>query len=154
MPSAASAHGRTDGRTDGPRTFLGRRPMQLRSSLIPPDKMSAALAPLAGPSRTTCRSLSSIAASSISRLPSAPLRRPRHLHTFPPLASHENPLGLPRNTDRLPPKMPQRSRGGPPAKRPVPNVKHVLAVSSCKGGVGKSTVAGESRRHPITKSRC
>lgn len=37
--------------------------------------------------------------------------------------------------------MPQRSRGGPPAKRSLPSVRRVLAVSSCKGGVGKSTVA-------------
>src|ERR1700675_1186126 len=31
--------------------------------------------------------------------------------------------------------------GGPPAKIALPGVKHVLAVASGKGGVGKSTVA-------------
>ena len=33
-------------------------------------------------------------------------------------------------------------RGGPIEKRPVPNVKRVVAVASGKGGVGKSTIAG------------
>jgi ATP-binding protein involved in chromosome partitioning len=36
--------------------------------------------------------------------------------------------------------MPRLKRGLPP-KRPIPNVKHVLLVSSAKGGVGKSTLA-------------
>lgn len=30
-------------------------------------------------------------------------------------------------------------------KRQIPNVKHVVAVASGKGGVGKSTVAGKRR---------
>jgi hypothetical protein len=33
-------------------------------------------------------------------------------------------------------------RGGPPKKQKVPGVKHVIAVTSGKGGVGKSTIAG------------
>jgi ATP-binding protein involved in chromosome partitioning len=33
-------------------------------------------------------------------------------------------------------------RGGPPKKTKIPGVKHVVAVASGKGGVGKSTVAG------------
>ena len=37
--------------------------------------------------------------------------------------------------------MPRKS--GPIQKRPIPNVKKVLAVASGKGGVGKSTVAGK-----------
>ncbi|KAN0064352.1 hypothetical protein ACQY0O_002547 [Thecaphora frezii] len=57
------------------------------------------------------------------------------------VASHENPLGLPRNNDRRPPQMPRRSRGGVPEKRSIPYVKKVLAVSSGKGGVGKSTIS-------------
>lgn len=32
-------------------------------------------------------------------------------------------------------------RGGPPRKRKIPGVKHVVVVSSGKGGVGKSTIA-------------
>ncbi|KAG8986339.1 hypothetical protein FRB95_005354 [Tulasnella sp. JGI-2019a] len=32
-------------------------------------------------------------------------------------------------------------RGGLPSKRPIPNVKRVVAVASGKGGVGKSTIA-------------
>ena len=32
-------------------------------------------------------------------------------------------------------------RGGPPVKRKIPGVKHVVVVSSGKGGVGKSTIA-------------
>lgn len=48
--------------------------------------------------------------------------------------------GLPRNNQRIPPTMPRRG-SGVPSKRPIPNVKKVIAVSSGKGGVGKSTVA-------------
>lgn len=53
---------------------------------------------------------------------------------------HENPLGLPKNTSRPAPTLPRK--GGPPAKRPIANVRKVVAVASGKGGVGKSTVAG------------
>ncbi|KAJ4490516.1 P-loop containing nucleoside triphosphate hydrolase protein [Lentinula aciculospora] len=57
--------------------------------------------------------------------------------------SHENPLGLPSNNTRIPPQVPRRGpiTGGLPSKRRIPNVKHVVLVSSCKGGVGKSTFA-------------
>lgn len=48
-----------------------------------------------------------------------------------------------------PPKEPLRGmsgpgiqpHGGPIAKTPIPNVRHIVAVASGKGGVGKSTVA-------------
>jgi len=33
--------------------------------------------------------------------------------------------------------------GGPPKKSKIPGVKKVVVVASGKGGVGKSTVAGE-----------
>ena len=58
----------------------------------------------------------------------------------PARRAHENPLGLPRNNERFPPLMPRRG-SGPQPKRPIPNVKRVIAVASGKGGVGKSTVA-------------
>ncbi|KAK7975623.1 glycoside hydrolase family 30 protein [Apiospora arundinis] len=48
---------------------------------------------------------------------------------------HENPLGLPR-TGTIP-----RMQRGLPERRPIKDVKKVVAVSSAKGGVGKSTVA-------------
>ncbi|KAJ5223875.1 hypothetical protein N7468_008417 [Penicillium chermesinum] len=51
--------------------------------------------------------------------------------------SHDNPLGLPRSG--TPPTF--RSRKGLPEKRKIRDVKKVIAVSSAKGGVGKSTVA-------------
>ncbi|EXJ91291.1 hypothetical protein A1O1_04401 [Capronia coronata CBS 617.96] len=65
--------------------------------------------------------------------------------------SHENPLGLPRSSasSRLtkspssttpPPQLPRLQRGLPP-KRRIPHVSHTIAVSSAKGGVGKSTLA-------------
>ena len=49
---------------------------------------------------------------------------------------HENPLGLPR-TGSIP-----RMQRGLPEKRKIRDVAKVVAVSSAKGGVGKSTVAG------------
>ncbi|ORY62597.1 P-loop containing nucleoside triphosphate hydrolase protein [Pseudomassariella vexata] len=54
--------------------------------------------------------------------------------TFSPLY-HENPLGLPR-TGTIP-----RMQRGLPERRPIKDVRKVIAVSSAKGGVGKSTVA-------------
>ncbi|KAF8623760.1 hypothetical protein AX15_006202 [Amanita polypyramis BW_CC] len=53
-------------------------------------------------------------------------------------ARHENPLGLPRKQEP-PPLIPRR--GGQIRKRPIGNVKKIIAVSSGKGGVGKSTIA-------------
>ncbi|KAH8711907.1 cytosolic Fe-S cluster assembling factor NBP35 [Phaeosphaeriaceae sp. PMI808] len=51
---------------------------------------------------------------------------------------HENPLGLPRSG--APPQIPRMQRGLPQKKK-IPNVNKVIAVSSAKGGVGKSTIA-------------
>ncbi|OJJ43964.1 hypothetical protein ASPZODRAFT_18741 [Penicilliopsis zonata CBS 506.65] len=50
---------------------------------------------------------------------------------------HDNPLGLPRSG--TPPSFPRRR--GLPEKRKIRDVNKVIAVSSAKGGVGKSTVA-------------
>ncbi|KFA54812.1 hypothetical protein S40293_00715 [Stachybotrys chartarum IBT 40293] len=47
---------------------------------------------------------------------------------------HENPLGLPKSG--TPPNWPRR-----PQRRKITGVDKVIAVSSAKGGVGKSTVA-------------
>ena len=44
-------------------------------------------------------------------------------------------------------------RGGPIQKRSLPHVKKVLAVASGKGGVGKSTVAGQFCHAPFTFTR-
>ncbi|KAK3994573.1 iron-sulfur protein [Cladorrhinum sp. PSN332] len=59
----------------------------------------------------------------------------RLFHTTGHALSHENPLGLP--TKGVPPKF---SRGLP-QKRPIPSVSHIIAISSAKGGVGKSTLS-------------
>ncbi|CAG8951225.1 hypothetical protein HYFRA_00007972 [Hymenoscyphus fraxineus] len=48
---------------------------------------------------------------------------------------HENPLGLPK-TGSIP-----RFQRGLPERRPIKDVKKVIAVSSAKGGVGKSTLS-------------
>ncbi|KAI0395274.1 P-loop containing nucleoside triphosphate hydrolase protein [Xylariaceae sp. FL0594] len=58
----------------------------------------------------------------------------RLLHSFRSL-QHENPLGLPR-TGSIP-----RMQRGLPERRKIKDVAKVVAVSSAKGGVGKSTVA-------------
>ncbi|KAJ3710719.1 P-loop containing nucleoside triphosphate hydrolase protein [Lentinula raphanica] len=67
----------------------------------------------------------------------------RNLFTPSLSRNHENPLGLPLNNARVPPQIPRRGpiSGGLPPKRKIPNVKHTVLVSSCKGGVGKSTIA-------------
>ncbi|XPS73031.1 hypothetical protein M3J09_005184 [Ascochyta lentis] len=51
---------------------------------------------------------------------------------------HENPLGLPRSG--APPQLPRMQRGLP-QRRSIKDVKKIVAVSSAKGGVGKSTIA-------------
>lgn len=58
------------------------------------------------------------------------------------LRLHANDIsqGLPRSG--TPPSL--KSRRGLPQKRKIRDVKKVIAVSSAKGGVGKSTVAGRS----------
>lgn len=48
--------------------------------------------------------------------------------------------GLPRSG--VPPTLPRRQRGLP-EKRSIQDVRKVIVVSSAKGGVGKSTIAGE-----------
>lgn len=66
---------------------------------------------------------------------------PHHrIHTTTPYASHSNPLGLP--TSHPPsPNLTARMSRNLPQKRPLPNVRKILAISSAKGGVGKSTIA-------------
>ncbi|KAL6710118.1 hypothetical protein ACN47E_009909 [Coniothyrium glycines] len=63
--------------------------------------------------------------------------KPRLFSTLTRL-QHENPLGLPRSG--APPQMPRMQRGLP-QKRSIKDVEKVVAVSSAKGGVGKSTIA-------------
>lgn len=38
-----------------------------------------------------------------------------------------------------------RMKRGLPEKRPITDVKKVIAVSSAKGGVGKSTISGTAK---------
>ncbi|KAG0126687.1 P-loop containing nucleoside triphosphate hydrolase protein [Tuber indicum] len=62
----------------------------------------------------------------------------KRLFTTSRSLTHENPLGLPRSGS--PPQIPRILRGLP-TKRPIKDVSKVVAVSSAKGGVGKSTIA-------------
>ncbi|KAL2012434.1 hypothetical protein VTN00DRAFT_5152 [Thermoascus crustaceus] len=64
---------------------------------------------------------------------------PTHRRLFSTLRAlqHDNPLGLPRSG--TPPPFPRRR--GLPEKRKIRDVNKVVAVSSAKGGVGKSTIA-------------
>ena len=64
---------------------------------------------------------------------------------------HENPLGLPRSG--TPPNLQARMKRGLPEQRPVKDVKKVIAVSSAKGGVGKSTIAGIEFLLSVPRSR-
>ncbi|EED21017.1 nucleotide binding protein, putative [Talaromyces stipitatus ATCC 10500] len=63
--------------------------------------------------------------------------RLRRLFSTVRTLQHENPLGLPKSG--TPPTF--KSRRGLPQKRRIPDVAKVVAVSSAKGGVGKSTIA-------------
>lgn len=65
----------------------------------------------------------------------------RWISTSARYLSHENPLGLPRRQIPPGPPPPFRAQRGLPQKRRVAHVDHVIAVSSAKGGVGKSTLA-------------
>ncbi|RMZ75073.1 hypothetical protein DV737_g5475, partial [Chaetothyriales sp. CBS 132003] len=65
----------------------------------------------------------------------------RSLSTCVRLLSHDNPLGLPRQKNAPPPSLTARSQRSLPTKRPLANVHKVVAVSSAKGGVGKSTLS-------------
>ncbi|KAJ6086268.1 hypothetical protein N7486_010549 [Penicillium sp. IBT 16267x] len=70
-------------------------------------------------------------------LPAGGVTMRRLFSTTSRALSHDNPLGLPKSG--TPPTF--RSRRGMPEKRKIRDVKKVVAVSSAKGGVGKSTVA-------------
>lgn len=51
------------------------------------------------------------------------------------------PAPVPQSTTQAEAKIKTGHGPGAQTKKRIPNVKHILAISSCKGGVGKSTVA-------------
>ncbi|PVI00978.1 P-loop containing nucleoside triphosphate hydrolase protein [Periconia macrospinosa] len=69
---------------------------------------------------------------------SVSIRTRRQLFSTLRQLQHENPLGLPRSG--APPQIPRMQRGLP-QKRNINDVKKIVAVSSAKGGVGKSTIS-------------
>lgn len=79
-----------------------------------------------------------------------PIRYPVHLSnklTFrknfitSAVINHENPLGISQKETRTKIDMEARMRRGLPTKKSIHGVKHIIAVASGKGGVGKSTLA-------------
>ncbi|CAG8436892.1 7621_t:CDS:2 [Ambispora gerdemannii] len=57
------------------------------------------------------------------------------------LCAHENPLGIPLSPGQPSPAFLEKMRKGLPTKQRIEGIKHVIAIASGKGGVGKSTVA-------------
>ncbi|CAG8527074.1 27914_t:CDS:2 [Dentiscutata erythropus] len=59
------------------------------------------------------------------------------------IINHENSMGISQKEARTKSQidMEARIRRGLPTKRPIHGVKHIIAVASGKGGVGKSTLA-------------
>ncbi|TGZ84911.1 P-loop containing nucleoside triphosphate hydrolase protein [Ascodesmis nigricans] len=74
------------------------------------------------------------------RAPTPAFRLLRRQFNTSPIFHHENPLGLPSHGIPKSGTIPRMARGLP-TKQHIPSVTKIIAVSSAKGGVGKSTVS-------------